>query len=233
MPRNLTEDYRAALDELFALKEVLFPEEWAAFITERYKKNYAENNKFVQGIVRQAGLPLQGDPTLSTVAYWDPPPNMLSGADMLEFDAYFSASHKVGTLRLSGNKKDLVEQLKRLVAVRNPHTPVVSAIFLSGYGEIAGFPNGAQMTDWRNPSPTSTALLSVDIIDQPQPVPNQPINILVSYQIVEERGHFATEWLKGNTFGKKLVDTREGVLGSGVQNDARSSNSVLAGRIGI
>ena len=53
---DLSKDYKAALDELAALKETPFGN-WVTFIAERYSTSENENDKFVRDIVQRASLP--------------------------------------------------------------------------------------------------------------------------------------------------------------------------------
>jgi hypothetical protein len=51
---DLSKDYRAALDEVGALKETPF-EEWTTFVRERYKDCQIQNDRFARDIVHESG----------------------------------------------------------------------------------------------------------------------------------------------------------------------------------
>jgi hypothetical protein len=199
---DMSKDYKAALDELRAVKE-LDPETWVTFVRARYSDIQVQNDKFVREIVRQAGLPLQGNPSLNEPVFGDE----ARAGTLLQLDAFLSANQKVGILKLVGDKQVAAEQLKHGVAQRNPH-PVVSGMWLSGFP--GGY--GQQMLDWRNPPLVPTITVNFNVNDQPQTTPNQPVSAVVSFNIVSEQGHFALEWLKKDTFGQKLVDSKTGEI---------------------
>lgn len=200
---DLSTAYKPALDELATLKETPF-ENWGTFITDRYKNYENQNDKFVRDIVRRAGLPLQGNPKLNEPVFGDTPPYK-ENAKLLQLDAFISGSQKIGVLKLNADKQAAAEQLKRLVAARNPHA-VVSGMWLSGFA--GGY--GQQILDWRNPPLVPTVTLNFNINDLPQTTPNQPVWVVVSFTIFSENGHFAVDWLKTNSFGNKLVDPNTG-----------------------
>jgi len=54
-------EYKDALDELAALREVSFGG-WGAFISERYKAEQDSNTKIVKSIIRLSGVPIGGNP---------------------------------------------------------------------------------------------------------------------------------------------------------------------------
>jgi hypothetical protein len=124
---------------------------------------------------------------------------------LLQLDSFVSGTQKIGVLKLTADKKEVAEQLKRNVAGRN--APVVSGMWLSGFQ--GGY--GQQILDWRNPPLVPNVTLNFSINDQPQTTPNTPVWVLVSFTIFSENGHFAADWLRGDAFGKKLFDpkTRE------------------------
>src|SRR5258708_22036587 len=138
---DMSKDYKAALDELRAVKELDFAK-WVVFVRDRYSDEQSQNDKFVREIVRLAGLPLQGKPSLNEPVFGD---EARSGT-LLQLDAFLSANQKIGILKLIGDKRVAAEQLKHAVASRNSH-PVVIGMWLSGFE--GGY--GQQMLDWRNP----------------------------------------------------------------------------------
>src|SRR5882762_3404552 len=54
-------DFKAALVELSALREVSF-DGWGKFIIDRYKSDEERNDKFVLDVIHLAGLPIEGNP---------------------------------------------------------------------------------------------------------------------------------------------------------------------------
>jgi hypothetical protein len=195
-----SKDYKGALDELRAVKEVDFTK-WVTFVRDRYSDYQSQNDKFVRDIVRLAGLPLQGNPSLQEPVFGDE----ARAGTLLQLDALLSANQKIGILKLVGDKRVPAEQLKHAVAQRNPH-PVVIGMWLSGFS--GGY--GQQMLDWRNPPMVPATTVNFSIADQPQTTPNQPVFAIVSFKVVSEEGHFALEWLKKDTFGQSLVDSKTG-----------------------
>ena len=206
---DLSGDYTNALNELSALKQVSF-DGWATFITNRYKGEQDNNNKFVLSVVHLASLPIQGSPKLGQPVFGDWPP--FSDKTLLLFDSFISDSRKIGVIKLDADRKYVAEQLKRAVAARNPQ-PVVTGMWLDGFaGGISPQANGVRLIDWRNPSPAPTASLNFSITDQPQTIPNAPIYAIVPYTIRSESGQFAEEWLKSDMFGKQLIDPKTGMV---------------------
>ena len=126
---DLSGDYTNALNELSALKEVSF-DGWATFISDRYKIQQDNNNKFVLSVVHLASLPIQGRPTLGQPIYGDLAPS--TGVPLSSLDSFISDSRKIGVIILSADKGYLADQLKRAVASRNPH-PVVTGMWLEGF----------------------------------------------------------------------------------------------------
>ena len=200
-----TEQYKAALGELSALKEVSF-QGWYTFISQRYKADEDQNNKIVLGVIRQAGIPIQGHPRLEQPVFGDPLP-YIEGAKLIALDAFLSGNRKIGTVKIESDRRYLSEQLKKSVATRNPHPSVVGMGF-------SGIENPSQygLREWVNVSPTGAASLFFVINDQPQTIPNQPVNVIVTYSIHSENGRFASEWLRGDTFGRELIDGKTGVV---------------------
>src|ERR1017187_7859249 len=62
---DMSRDYRAALDELRAMQDLNFTG-WTSFVRDRYKNYENQNDEFVRNIVKLAGLPLQGTPSLNS-----------------------------------------------------------------------------------------------------------------------------------------------------------------------
>src|SRR5260370_28043720 len=119
-----TEQYKAALGELSVLKEVSL-QGWPTFISQRYKAEEDQNNRFVLGVIRQAGIPIQGHPRLEQPVFADPVP-YLEGAKLITLDAFLSGTRKIGTVKIDSDRRYLSEQLKKAVAARNTHPSVVS-----------------------------------------------------------------------------------------------------------
>ncbi len=197
---DMSKNYKAALDELRAVKELDFTK-WVTFVRDRYSDDQSQNDKFVREIVRLAGLPLQGNPSLNEPVFGDE----ARAGTLLQLDAFVSANQKIGILKLIGDKRVAAEQLKHAVASRNPHSAVIG-MWLSGFA--GGY--GQQMLDWRNPPMVPATTVNFSIADVPQTTPNQPVFALVSFKLVSEEGHFALEWLKKDTFGRNLVDSKTG-----------------------
>jgi hypothetical protein len=207
---DLSNDYKAALNELSELREVSF-DGWGKFIIDRYKSDEERNQKLVLAVIHFAGLPIEGSPKLNPPIYGEPPP-YLGTAKLLEFDAFLTGSRKIGTIRINANPRKVAEQLKRAVASRNAH-PVVSGMWLEGFAAgVTPLVNGVRMLDWRNPSPAPTATLNFSINDQPQTIPNAPVYVIVTYEINSESGQFAAEWFRTEVFGQKLIDPNSGAV---------------------
>lgn len=197
---DMSKDYRAALDELRAMQDLNFTG-WVTFVRDRYKNYENQNDEFVRKIVRLAGVPLQGNPSLQEPVFSDE----VHAGTPLQFDALVKANQKIGILELIGDKSVPAEQLKHSMSTRNSH-PVVEGMWLSGFQ--GGY--GQQVMDWRNPPMVPATTVSFSIADVPQTVPNQPVFSMVSFKLISEEGHFALEWLKQDTFGQKLIDPKTG-----------------------
>lgn len=193
-------DYRAALEELSTLREVSF-ESWTKFVANHYKPVEDQNEKFVRGLIREAGLPIAGDPALGPSICAEAPPRVLMPESrLLDFNAFLSGNRTIGAFKIDvADREYTVKHLRELVASRNPH-PSVSNVFLS-----LGGPNAdcSRLTG-------NTTTLSFQINDQPQTIPNQPLYVIVTYSVVSESGHFSLEWLKTDPFGQQLIDPRSG-----------------------
>jgi hypothetical protein len=196
----MSKDYRAALDELRAIQDLNFTG-WVTFVRDRYKNYENQNDEFVRDVVRLAGVPLQGNPSLQEPVFGDE----IRAGTPLQLDAFVKANQKIGILELIGDKHVPAEQLKHSMMTRNSH-PVVEGMWLSGFQ--GGY--GQQMMDWRNPPMVPATAVSFSIADVPQTVPNQPVFGMVSFKLISEEGHFGLEWLKQDTFGQKLIDAKTG-----------------------
>jgi hypothetical protein len=192
-------DYRAALDELRAMQDLNFSG-WVTFVRDRYKTYGNQNDEFVRDIVKLAGVPLQGNPSLQEPVFGDD----IRAGTPLQLDAFVKSNQKIGILELVGDKHVPAEQLKHSMATRNSH-PVVEGMWLSFQG---GY--GQEMMDWRNPPMVPATTVNFSIADVPQTVPNQPVFAMVSFKLISEEGHFGLEWLKEDTFGQKLIDPKTG-----------------------
>jgi hypothetical protein len=202
-----SEDYNRALAELSTLKQVSF-DGWGAFVKNRYTATEDRDNAFVRSVVRLAGLSFEGHPKLDQPVYAEPPP-YIGNAKLIEFDSFLTRTTKIGAIRLDADKKYIADQLKQAAGTRHGH-PLVSQVWLQGFPNLVPQVNGARIIDWRNTAPTGITSLSFIISDQPQTIPNQPINIIASYAIDSESGSFTREWLKTDTFGQKLIDPMTG-----------------------
>jgi hypothetical protein len=191
-------EYRSALDELSVLREVSF-DGWTKFVANRYKGVEEQNEKFVRGVIRDAGLPIAGHPELGQFLCAEQPPRVLMPESRLvDFDAFLSGNRTIGVFRLGAvDRQYMVKHLKELVAPRNSH-PSISNMYVS-----QAAPGG----DCRNLSGNTTTLY-FQINDQPQTIPNQPVYLIVTYSIVSETGPFAADWLRTDTFGQELIDPR-------------------------
>jgi hypothetical protein len=95
---DLSTAYKAALDELVALKQTAF-ENWGSSITDRYKDYENQNDEFVSDIVERESLPLQGNPKLNEPVFGDTPAYK-ENATLLQLDAFISGS--LASDRLNG-----------------------------------------------------------------------------------------------------------------------------------
>jgi len=120
-------DYQAALDELRAMQDLNFTG-WITFVRDRYKDYENQNDKFVRDIVKLAGVPLQGNPSLQEPVFGDE----IRAGSPLQLDAFVKANQKIGILTLIGDKHVPAEQLKHSMVTRNSH-PVVEGMWLSGF----------------------------------------------------------------------------------------------------
>jgi hypothetical protein len=68
-----SKEYRAALEQLTALKETRL-DTWATFVHEHYEHHKDQNDRFAREIVGKAGLPIQGKPKVNEPVFADMPP---------------------------------------------------------------------------------------------------------------------------------------------------------------
>jgi hypothetical protein len=218
---DFSNDYRLALDELSALREISF-DGWSKFITDRYKAKAERNDKFVQEVVHLAGLNFQGHPKLDQPIYGEQPP-YIGTAKLIDFDGFLSRTAKIGAIRFDADKPYVAEQLKQAVSARHAH-PVVTQVWLDGIGQVTWI----RMIDSRSAPTTSVASLDFGINDQPQTVPNTPVHVLVPYTIDFESGPFAKEWLTTDTFGRKLIDRKTDTIFPNLKEFWAKVNSLTA-----
>jgi hypothetical protein len=92
-------DYRAALGELRAMQDLNFSG-WTTFVRDRYKTYENQNDEFVRAIVKMAGVPLQGNPSLQEPVFGD---DIRAGTPLL-LDAFVKSNQKIGILELTLDK---------------------------------------------------------------------------------------------------------------------------------
>lgn len=202
---DLTRDYKAALEEIAALKQVSFGG-WSNFVAQRYKAETTQDVKFARSVVHQAGLRVKGVPNIGIPVFCDqvPYPN----SRLLDLDTFFAKSQTIGFMKFSTERQPLIEQLTKWKAGRNPNANII-ALNVSGNSGVQ-YPDGSPMLDWLNRSTSGTSNLPIYLVTDEQS--SQPQFIVFTYSVVSETGPFALDWLRNDTFGQRLVAQKTGVV---------------------
>ncbi len=203
---DLTPSYKAALEELATFKQV--PQAaWSNYVNHRYKERLDQNSRLIRAVVADAGLTVKGTPYVDCPVFGDQVP--YEGSKLLDWDTFFSRTHQIGFMELRpSDGQSLLRQINTWGAARNPK-PTIIALSLS-FDSGVRYPGGSLMLDWLNRPTvgTSSALLYLTT-DQRE---YQPASVTVTYSINSETGKFPLDWLRSDTFGQKLVDSKTDVV---------------------
>lgn len=205
---DLSQKYRAALDELAAFKQ-LSVAGWSNYVAQRYSATANEDVKFVRGLVRQARLRVSGSPNIVIPVFGDQVPNPESR--LLDWDTFFAKPQRIGITTLTtSERRTLLKQFAQWAAARNPSYTIIAMNLSVSSTSGPQYPGGSLMLDWLNRSPSGTSRAPLYLITDERGL--QPTYVVFSYSIRSEVGKFAIDWLRNDTFGRKLVDPRTGVI---------------------
>lgn len=202
---DLTQEYKAALSELATLKQLSYGG-WSNYIGQRYKTDMDQDVRFIRGVVRQAGLRVKGTPNIVIPVFGEQVP--YSGSRLLDLETFATKTQRIGILKFTNERQPILEQLAKWKAGRNPQVAIV-ALNLSANSGVQ-YPDGTQMLDWLNRSPFGTSSFPLYLVTDEQGV--QPGYIILTYSIFSETGTFALDWLRKDTFGQRIVDSKSVVF---------------------
>jgi len=202
---DLSRDYKAALEEIAALKQVSFGG-WSNYVAQHYKAATNQDAKFVRAVVHQAGLRVRGVPDINIPVFCDQVPN--SNSRLLDLDTFFAKTQTIGFMKFSTERQPVLDQLTKWKAGRNPNANIIAFNVSSNSG--IQYPGGSPMLDWLNRSTSGTSNVMIYLVtDEPA---LQPGFVSFTYSVSSETGPFALDWLRNDTFGQRLVDPKTGVV---------------------
>ncbi len=202
---DLTREYKAALDELAALKQVSYGG-WSNYVAQRYKEGTDRDVRFVRSTVRQSGLHVKGVPNISIPVFCDQVP--YPGSRLLDLDTFFAKTQRIGYMKFITERQPLAEQFAKWKTGRNLNANII-ALNVSATSGVQ-YPDGSPMLDWLNRSPSGTSSVPIYLVTDEQGL--QPTFIIFTYSVSSETGTFALDWLRNDAFGKRLVDPKTGIV---------------------
>jgi len=207
---DLTQEYKASLDELAALKQVSWGG-WSNYVAHRYQNELDQDSRLLRTWVRQAGLRVKKDAVGPVIpVFGDQVPYVGTGR-LLDLDTFFSSTQRIGVTRVKpSERQSFLQQAAKWKSGRGPTVSIV-ALNLSVNSSGLQYNNGSLMLDWLNHSPSAISAFPLYLNTDEQPPP-QPSFVLVSYSIQSETGAYALDWLRNDTFGQRIVDPKTGTL---------------------
>lgn len=207
---DLTQEYKASLDELAVLKQVSWGG-WSNYVARRYQNELDRDSQLLRTWVGQAGLRVRKGAVGPVIpVFADQVPYVGTGR-LLELDTFISSMQRIGVMSIKPDERQsFLQQIAKWKAGRAPTVSIV-ALNLSVNSSGPQYNNGSLMLDWLNRSPSAVSVFPLYLNTDEQP-PSQPSFVLVSYSIQSETGAYALDWLRNDTFGHRIVDQKTGTL---------------------
>jgi hypothetical protein len=203
---DLTQNYKTALDELASLKQLSYGG-WSNYVAQRYKTQADEDARFIRSVVRQAGLRVKGSPNVVVPVFGDQVPYP-TNSRLLDIDTFVAKTQRIGILKFTNERQPVLEQLAKWKAEHNPQATILALNLSVNTG--TQYLDGYLMLDWLNRSPFGTSSFPLYLVTDEQGV--QPAWVSVTYTMYSETGTFALDWLRNDTFGQKIVDSKTAVV---------------------
>ncbi len=202
---DMSQQYRDALNEIAGLRQISLGG-WSNYVAQRYKSETKDNETFILGTIRQAGVNLRGNPSVEFPVFAEQVPPLDS--PLLNLDTFFSKSQTIGVMKLGG-RKSLLDQLSTWAKARTPRGPIIAVNPSMTSGGVQ-YPSGSPMVNWVSRSQPTTSSVPIYLVtDQPG---GQAEYINLTYSIQSNTGRYALDWLKNDTFGQHLVDAKSGTV---------------------
>lgn len=93
---DLSEQYRAALDEVTTLRQISLTD-YPYFVKERMREQEDANYRFLLDVVRQVRLPVKGQPWFTYSFLCDPPPPEID-LRLVDYETFLSGNHRAAPL---------------------------------------------------------------------------------------------------------------------------------------
>src|SRR5882762_7876646 len=101
---DLTQEYKASLDELAALKQVSWGG-WSNYVAHRYQNELDQDSRLLRTWVRQAGLRVKKDAVGPVIpVFGDQVPYVGTGR-LLDLDTFFSSTQRIGVTRVKPSER--------------------------------------------------------------------------------------------------------------------------------
>ena len=205
---DLTQEYKNALDELAAVKQVSWGA-WSNYVAHRYQDELDQDKKLLRSWIHQAGVQLKNDAQGPAIPVFGDQVPFPGTGKLLDLDTFLSSVQRIGVMKISAaERQPFLEQMAKWKAGRNP-TATITMLNLS-VNQGLQYNNGTLMLDWLNRSPSAASSFPLYLNTDEQGA--QPSWVLVRYSIRSESGSFPLDWLQNDTFGQKIVDAKTGTL---------------------
>jgi hypothetical protein len=204
-------EYRAALDELGALRQVpltLYP----AFVKEKLRRTEEPNYTFLLGVVRGLNLPIAGKPLFAYSVLCDPPPQ--GDLRLMDYEKFLVGNHRAAVVLIDHDRAQLEAKLKGALGNVSPPPSLVGIDLGTPYDTGAIWPGNTRISEWGQFGNAATNVTTVRFLfsNLTNPSPNIP-PITVTFRLSPvEGGPLGIEWLRSDRFGRLLLDKSGGVF---------------------
>jgi len=127
---------------------------------------------------------------------------------LLDLDTFLTRTQKIGALKWTSDREKILKELANWKASRSPQAKVIQLSL--GFNSGLQYPDGSPMLDWINRSPSD--VLGLTLYLQTDESSLQPGHINLQYSITPKTDFFASDWLRNDMFGQKLIDPKTGVV---------------------
>jgi hypothetical protein len=208
---DLSDEYRAALNELAALRQVpltLYP----SFVKGRLRQTEEQNYTFLLSVVRRLNVPIAGKPAFAYSVLCDPPPQ--GDLRLIDYEKFLVGNHRAAGILIDRNEGPIAAKLKSALANVSPQPSLVGIDIYTPYDEGIIWPGSTRIWEWGQLGNAATNVTTVhfifsNLVSGPPNIPPIPVTFRLSS--IEE-GPLAVDWLLSDRFGRVLVDKSGGVF---------------------
>lgn len=204
---DLTQEYKNALDELAALKQVSLGG-WSNYVAHRYRTDLDQDKKLLRSWLREAGLNVRRDAQGPVFPVFGDQVPFPGTGRLLDLDTFFSKVQTIGVTKVDAAERlHFLDQVAKWKGAHNPNA-TITMLNLSANSSVQYF-DGSPMLDWLNRSPSAMSNFPLYLNTDEQPL-QQPGFVVLTYSIQSETGSFALDWLRNDALGQRIVDAKTG-----------------------